>query len=255
MTTIVPVVAANFLYTNGGQITYATTTTLSIAPIQCRDSTNVFDINVGGLFGTSPVSTTLNFAINGLNGLDTGSLSTSKFYFIYAIASQAGNLLPGFIASLSSTAPLLPFGYGVQRLIGMWNTDGSSLLIPATVVGTGNERKHVYDSDIAILNNGAAQTLTTIGTLTGIVPAINNTPVTIDVDFSPATASDTVSFTSGGLAGTVLAHVSGSVATKNNSGQLEVIAKIVSSVPVILYINSAASGATDVWVNSFKYFL
>lgn len=255
MTTIVPAVSANFLYVNGGQVSYTSNTTLTIAAVQCRDTTNVFDISIGGLFSGTPTTTVLNFAINGLNGLDTGAIAASTMYYIYAIASQAGLLASGFIASLSNSVPSLPFGYGVYRMIGVWNTDGSSHLIKAYETGSGSSRVHVYDADIAVLTSGASQTLATIGSLAAIVPAFDNIYVRLDAKFIPNTAGDKTSFANGTSAATVLASLYGSVASQPNSGQFEVLSKLVTGAPTVLYINSAATGATSVWLNSFSYSL
>ena len=54
------------------------------------------------------VNVTLDATGTGLNGLDTGSLAVTKFYYIYIINNGSTT---GAIASLSSTSPTLPSGY------------------------------------------------------------------------------------------------------------------------------------------------
>src|SRR6266568_7546379 len=96
------IVNAPQLYVNNLNISRASSTTLLIAAGQCRDSTNVFDMFL-------PSATTINAAVNGLNGLDTGSLIATKMYYVYVIADPSGFKPTGCLMSLSAS-PVLPFG-------------------------------------------------------------------------------------------------------------------------------------------------
>lgn len=73
------------------------------------------------------VSVTINSAVAGAGGLDTGALAPSTVYYEWVIA-QAGGLNPTGLMSLSSTAPTMPATYTMKvRVGGGAITDGSSL--------------------------------------------------------------------------------------------------------------------------------
>ena len=79
-----PMVNAGSLYINGLGISPGTTNVLvNVAAGAARDSTNQDDI----VFGSSVI---INSAVNGANGLDTGSatLANNTFYYVFAIGSS-----------------------------------------------------------------------------------------------------------------------------------------------------------------------
>lgn len=261
MSNFTPVAPLQFLYINGMLGSWASNTTLSIAAGQCRDSTNNLDINIGNyLYGTAPapasanVATTVNTAVTGLNGLDTGTLAASTWYYLYAIADSSFHNPAGYILSTSATAPTLPGGYDSYRLIGYWLTDGSTHFIKAYETGTGTSRFKEYDAPISVLSGGTATSLTAV-TLTGAVPPIDALPVYLDVSYTPATAADYVTFVPGGSTATTGPSVSSVVAAKAQLAQIKVMSKLVSSVAKVSYINSASSGATTALVAGFDYSL
>ena len=68
-------------YINGlGISNDATTplTVLDVAPGSCLDSTGTYQLN-------SNSSITINAAVNGLNGLDTGTFAQAKVYAVYVV--------------------------------------------------------------------------------------------------------------------------------------------------------------------------
>lgn len=65
----------------------------------------------------------INATVNGANGLDTGSLSPSTWYYIYAISTGSSG---AGLLSTSSTAPTLPATYQFFTRIGAVKTDSSS---------------------------------------------------------------------------------------------------------------------------------
>lgn len=241
------VVNLGLSYVNNLQMAWGSNTTLTVAVGQCRDSTNVFDMVLGS-------SVTINTAVVGANGIDTGTIGASKTYFVHLISDSRQVKSTAAMVSLSSTAPTLPSGYDTFRVIGIWLTDGSSHFIKGYVAGNGSLRQHYHDANISVLASGTATALTAID-LSAAVPAVDNTPVYIQADYTPATAGDSVSFATTGSTATLLPHVTGSVAAKANSGQIKVLSKLASSLPKIQYINSAASGSTNTWVCGFEYFI
>lgn len=235
------------LYVNNLQTEWGSNSTLTVASGQARDSSNVFDITLAS-------GVTINAAVVGANGIDTGSLAASSTYYVHLIYDNTLVKPVAALLSLSSTAPTLPAGYGFFRVIGIWLTDGSSHLIKGYQAGNGNVRQHYYDANISVVSAGTATSLTAVD-LSAAVPALDNTPVYIQADYTPATAGDSVSFATSGSSATILPHITGSVAAKANTGQLKILSKLASSLPKIQYINSAASGSTNAWVCGFEYFI
>lgn len=245
----VPIVNLPFLYINNLRVTNNATTPntkIDVASGQCRDSSNVYDM-------VSDASVTINFAVNGANGLDTGSIGASKWYYIYLISDPVSGNDTAALASLSST-PLMPFGYSAYRHIGWARSDGSSHLLLMNNAGNNNARQLYWDTSIQVLNNGSASTLTAID-VSSAVPPVNFTPLYLGVEFTPATAGDYVGLAPFGSTATALPFLSGVVAAQPQKGQLKVISKLDTATPKVLYINSAAAGNTDVFVNGFDYFI
>src|SRR5438128_1022956 len=98
MTTFTQVVNEGILYVEGLEVAYASATTVTVASGQARSSTNELDINLD-------TGVTIDFTVNGLNGLDTGSVAASKCYSIFLIANPTIPGSAGCIASLSLTSP------------------------------------------------------------------------------------------------------------------------------------------------------
>lgn len=233
----------------GLNLAYATTLTATVSVGNCRDSEDQNNIEISS-------AKTLNFALSGLNGLDTGAIGASKLYYVYAIADSLGGNPSGVIASLSST-PLLPNGavvnrpYDQYRRIGWLRSSAGSVLLPFYQSGAGNVRQYAYDTMIVALTSGTAQTLTAID-VSASCPPLDNMKVNFFVEFTPATAGDTVKFAPFGSTATVIPGISGAVAAVKQSMQVPVLAKLDTATPKVLYINSAASCDSDIWVQGFE---
>lgn len=231
-------------------VTRASNTTLTIGTGACMDSTG--EVNM-----VNNSTLTIDATVSGANGLDTGTIASSTGYYVHLISNPNQRVLypAAGLISLSATAPVLPVGYTHFRCVGWEVMDGSTHWLLCTNIGSGRERTKMWDTAISVLSAGTATTLTTIGSLALSVIGFDNVLVKLQVSVTPATANDTASFTPYGSTATVMASMAGSVAAKVNSGQLDVIAKLDSSVPKILYINSAASGSTNALVQGFSYTL
>src|SRR5271169_4911110 len=91
-----------------------------------RDDSNSVDIVIN-----TPL--TLYGQINGANGLDTGTLQTSKVYAVYVISDPTGMVNPAGLISLTMPSdPLYPVmpsvngvTYTVKRLVGFLRTPSS----------------------------------------------------------------------------------------------------------------------------------
>ena len=87
---------------------WLTNTTISMKALNCLDSLRTSLITCS--------SSTLNFATTGLNGLDTGSIASNTWYYIYAILNPT-TLATGYLASTSASSPTLPSGFTKFRLL------------------------------------------------------------------------------------------------------------------------------------------
>lgn len=100
---------------------------------------------------------TLDITTSGLNGLDTGSVAASTFYYIWIISD--GTTFNG-LYSLSQTAPTMPGGYTYKILVGAVLTDGSSHIIRTMQNGQYIEYTTAHNVINDTTNNGTTQTLT-----------------------------------------------------------------------------------------------
>jgi hypothetical protein len=261
MTQLDPIINQPFLYVNGLLVSNDATTpntVLDIAAGQCRDSNNVIDMILGDFlnegYGTDNSSTSLNAAVNGLNGLDTGSLAASTMYGVYIIADSSGKHATGAILSANQTTPALPFGYDSYRRIAFWPTDSSShfLLGYYSVGGVGTAvRTFFYDAPQATAVTAGAETSATNVNLIKFVPNFNNFPVWMYTSYVPATAGNALSMQPGNGTGFPVV-ITGQVATKAVTTNSLILAQsvVISTVssPVINYkvSNSSDTAAIDV---------
>lgn len=223
----------------GGQLAWVSNTTASVAACSCRDSTDAANITTAAV--------TLNMATSGLNGLDTGTFAASKTYYVYAIANSLGTNFgdtpAGVIASLSSSGPtLMPVGYDVYRRIGQVFSDASVHLLLFYQFGNSNIRKYQWDTVINALTGGASATLVALD-LSGSVPVIDGLPVLFKSAYTPATAGNIFSVIPGTSTATSVIGGSGVVAAKAQVAELEVISKLVSSLPKVKYLVGNGSDA------------
>lgn len=81
------------------------------------------------------VSETLNTAGSGANGLDTGMLAASTWYYVHVIAKEDGTT--DSLLSLSATAPTLPATYLYSARVGAIRTDGTANKYPLSFTQAG----------------------------------------------------------------------------------------------------------------------
>jgi len=206
MTNIVvgfPMVNAGNLYVNGLGISPGTTNLLvNMAAGAARDATNQDDIVL-----LSPVI--INSAVNGANGLDTGTLAVSSTYYVYVIGDSlaanpetniatqvsaavglGGTNLNGIsIAEVVGTTPPSSVNNNYQPA-GLLSLSSTSPTLPVgydmfRLVGTvvtdgaahilpfnsaGSSRLFTYATPIAVLTGGTSATFAAIN-LTSAVPA------------------------------------------------------------------------------------
>lgn len=258
-----PVYSLPHLYINGLNISIYSTTVLAIAPGSCRDSSNNIDIEVGfaNLQGNvlppvqfqnyqSPIL--INSAVNGANGLDTGTIAASTQYAIWIIADSRGYQPTAAILSLTSNiAPVLPLGYDSMRLLGFIETDGASHFVYAThkpqnMIGALS----YYIAPTSVLSGGNATTFTAIDLSTPIpTTTLPNVIVWLLVSFTPAAVGDYVQFRpTGSTATTGLVTIVGQAAGIAQTQYVQVIAGVGASKPEIDYLVLSASDSVNVSV-------
>jgi len=261
---ITPVSNKAALYVNRLEISLNATTPntkIDVNAGACRDSTNTYDIVVGNYEGAVPNSiipansiTTINGAVNGINGLDTGTLAASTMYYIHAIFDNTMKLPSGLVLSLSLTAPLLPAGYSSFRWIGQWTTDSSVHFLAGYNYGTGTQRLFFYDAVQSTgLDAGSSTTYSSIN-LVNLVPAIDNIPVWLVNTLTPGAASRVLNVRPTGSAGDALTVIGQVAAVPISSKQL-VNAKLSSSAPSIQYKVTNAGDVAAVQLAGFYYSL
>jgi hypothetical protein len=135
---------------------------------------------------------TINLAVTGINGLDTGSgVTNSTLYALYIVCDATGTVTVGAVASLSFTSPTLPAGTTQYRYVG-------SIFINSV----GNITGFQMSDNWWTFNDATIPTLTNPGASTsmrsyGIPPTC--TTVNINAHGSGASSSLTYKITGSGM--------------------------------------------------------
>lgn len=230
----VPITNAGLMYVNGLKLSYATTTTLTVATGQCRNSSDVNDIFINS-------AVTINSAVAGAGGLDTGTIANSTFYAVYALGDSTEYNDGSAILSTSFTAPSLPAGYDMYKRIGAVLTNGSAQFLPFQQVGEDRNRWVIYDTLISELSGGNATTFTDVDLATSV--PLSATLVMLQANMTPATADNQLKLRRNGSSSTNgSVQVYGSVATKVSSSQ--VIVPCDSSAVIEYLVSNGSDAAT-----------
>lgn len=182
MSTFVNPIALPNLYVNGCNLTYVSATAMTVGVGQIRSSENNTDIEVDSAL-------TLNTAISGAGGLDTGTIAASSCYYVYILVDLTKNTPLKAICSLSSTGPLVPADYTESFVrVGAFYTNSSSQILKAQYEMNSKQRVVEYDAVITELTAGNATSFTAVD-LTSSVPATSRLAL-INVVYTPATAGN-----------------------------------------------------------------
>lgn len=100
------------------QATANTTVTVTADAITLEDAN-------GEAYRAQTISTSINSAVTGANGLDTGAMANATWYSVWIIYNPTTNTVAGLI-SISATAPTMPSGYTFKARNGWVITDGSA---------------------------------------------------------------------------------------------------------------------------------
>lgn len=240
---------AGLSYVQGLAVSKGSNTTLSIAVGQARDSTNTFDIVLSSV-------KTLNAAVNGANGLDTGTFAASTMYAVYLI-QDVRNVNPvAVLLSTNFSTPVMPGGYSDYIRIGVWASDGSVHFRDMDQSGTGKLRFYYYDTAVPTAITAGAATSFTAVDLSATVPPLANILVSLIYAFTPGggRAGDNLFIRPTGSSATGVGGVvtaTGPVASQAQVGQLLVMAKLSSSLPKIDYMVTNSGDAVALNVLGF----
>lgn len=201
-----PMVNLGNLYIDGLSIAPgATTSLITLNTGAARDSTNTDDIVL-------LTAATINGAVNGVNGLDTGALAANTFYYVYLIGSSlsadpeiyidtqvstmaagtsilngtvlsegtvtqptwtvTNNPQPAGLISLSATAPTLPIGYDMFRRVGTVLTSGGSVFLPFSTDAGTGNNRVVWYDTPVVVLAATAAAAFTAQSLAAAVPAV-----------------------------------------------------------------------------------
>jgi hypothetical protein len=226
-------------------ILWNSNTTIVLAPGQYRDSTNSVDIIL------PPNGVTIDQTVNGINGLDSGTL-ISTWYYVYVVGDSTGYLPSGGVISTSGNAPTLPFSYDVYKLIGFVHTASSTLYFTKFYLcGTGNTKLFMHDSKVQVMNGGTSATFATVSLISGVPTYAVRKEVLLNYTFTPSSANNIFQIRpTGSSATTVL-----TIQDPTNvwlGGEISVITNQFNGTPCIDYlVSSGASLTLDVL--GFRY--
>jgi len=125
-------------------------------------------------FAPGGAAFTIDFTVNGINGLDTGAINVNTNYYIYAISN--GGVLRGLVSTSTTFAGTLPpTGYTFGKLIGMWRTaTGTAQLMGGAQYGNRfSYRPGVAQGMPAAAASGSSVTFWTSFSLANFVPSSN----------------------------------------------------------------------------------
>ena len=176
---------------------------------------------------------TINGAVVGANGIDTGSLGATKMYAVYLIGDSTSYQDPAAILSLSASSPQLPQGYDIYRRIGWAVTNSSSQFPVFYQHGKDSNRVYLYDVGIAELSGGSSATFANID-CSSSVPVIA-TEALCDLLYTPDGATDVAEFRPGGSSASngMVRIGTGVVAAQRVQAWLPI--EVESSLPVVEY--------------------
>jgi hypothetical protein len=104
-------------YLSGYVMTPVSAKGISIAAGQARSDNNTHDITLG-------TAAALSLASTGVNGLDTGTVTSATWYHVFAISKAVG-VSAATLASTNISSPTMPAAYTLKRRLGSIYSDTS----------------------------------------------------------------------------------------------------------------------------------
>lgn len=158
------------------------------------DADDVLLVNSAGAgYKASAVNLTIDIAVGGANGLDTGAENNDAWYYVWVIYNSTTDTVAGLL-STSSSAPVLPTNYDYYAMVGaVRNTSGNFVAAIQTDKDVNFAISNVFTSKDSI---------TTYAVLSGadltafqaLVPPIAKTAVVTVGHSSPIAGTDAYAF-------------------------------------------------------------
>lgn len=215
-------------YTNGVTTSVISTATASVY-VSAGVSVDVSASNLMTLAGTIEKKTTSTWSVGSGNGcLDTGSIASSTWYWVYLIKRLDTNVVD-VICSTSAASPALPANYSAWRRVGAIRTDtaaNSNNLLAFTQFGN----TWVWTTVITDLNTSSCDTSTQTTQLT-VAPTRLRATIMMGVSKSGATpflfykSPDQPAFSGNAIAQSPVSNINGFanwMAPTNASGQIDI---------------------------------
>jgi len=149
---------------SGGKISVTGSKTIKVQPVGCMDS-------LKQNYMLTQEDIIVDISTNGLNGLDTGSVTNDTIYYLYIIKSKKylNDLPEGFVFSLSNIAPGFPHAsniedYDLYRKLGTFKVDSSGNIVEQDLTFVIKEIVDTYAdlpgtpddvNDIYLVRNGS----------------------------------------------------------------------------------------------------
>lgn len=239
--------AGNVTALTGASTSYGSAITMNLKIIRNAGSpTTKLDITASRLsiegYITASYSKTIDTSTTGADALDTGTLSASKLYYVWAIYKPSSGT-PASLLSLSETAPTMPSGYTKKRVLGAAITDGSSHFLDSVQIGN----QCFYTVPIKVVSAGIDVVATPI-LLASYVPNLSvknvtltglpsSTPTRIDFHWTTFTI---------GVANAIASIGGSSPAGLVANGQVRVPTN--NSTPSTIYYGLPNANAVDVYL-------
>jgi hypothetical protein len=248
------------LYAYGCQHLYASATTITVTSGQLRDSTNTFDIVV-------PNDIVVSTSFVGAGGLDEGVVQPDTFYAVYVLYDYTHTNNPVGLLSKNPITPVMPsingVTYSALRLIGYIKTiPVGNDIYGFRIIGTGNDRQHIWDNVSPSIIGGTATTYTPLS-LSNAVPNILGLSATAPKSIGISTSSAITPTAAGNslelsnfneLFAQFSSELSAVVAAVRQTGELSLAADFTSALDYkIKYRLTGTGGSADVQVSSFTF--
>lgn len=157
-------VAAAFAPHVGLILTWLSTTSFSCGTGVVGDDTHVSGMKMLSVL----TKTTAAWAAgNGVGGLFSGAIANNTWYYVYVIKNPTTGAVDwGY--DISPTAPSLPVGYTLKRMVGAVRTDGSGNIRPWVMLPNGEQIWKTMFSDLS----ATVGTSMTINSMTSVPPVV-----------------------------------------------------------------------------------
>lgn len=129
------------------------------------------------------VNVTCDVTASGAGGLDTGTVASSTWYYLYLVTEDDGTLPVGLM-SLSRTSPTMPGTKTRKRLVSPFRVNGSTHIVSFRKIGTKVDYRWVDSTPGVALNSGGSTSFSTIDFRTFCPPGCRDVCAFAELDSS-----------------------------------------------------------------------